>query len=107
MPKLPPFSLATVYDRRPNDRFLTTSIDYDASMTKRRIEAVPEAVRSRPPEDQELAELARETEASRTRVYVLSDDERAAIAQARQSPIASDREVAAFWRRHGIQISGS
>jgi hypothetical protein len=56
-----------------------------------------------PDEDQEeLAELAREIEARRTGVYVLSDDERAAIADARRSAFASDRDVIAFWKRHGL-----
>ena len=49
-------------------------------MTKEQINAVLEGVRSWPQEDQEeLAELAREIEARRTGVYVLSEDERAAI----------------------------
>jgi hypothetical protein len=56
-----------------------------------------------PQEDQdELAELAREIEARRTGVYVLSDDERAALDEALQSGVASDEEVAAFWKRHGL-----
>jgi hypothetical protein len=56
-----------------------------------------------PEEDQEeLAELAREIEARRTGVYVLSDDERAAIADARRGAFASDDEAAAFWKRHGL-----
>jgi hypothetical protein len=56
-----------------------------------------------PEEDQEeLAELAREIEARRTGVYVLSDDERAAIADARQGAFAADEDVAAFWTRHGL-----
>jgi hypothetical protein len=56
-----------------------------------------------PQEDQdELAEVAREIEARRTGVYVLSDDERAALDQALRSDIASDEEVTAFWKRHGI-----
>jgi len=56
-----------------------------------------------PEEDQrELAELAREIEARRTGVYVLSDAERAAIAEARRGAFASDDEAAAFWKRHGI-----
>jgi cell division protein FtsB len=57
-----------------------------------------------PEEDQEeLAELAREIEARRTGVYVLSDDERAAIADARRDAFVSDGEAAAFWKRHGIR----
>ena len=44
-----------------------------------------EKVLSWPEEDQEeLAEIAREIEARRTGVYVLTDDERAAIAEARK-----------------------
>ena len=57
-----------------------------------------------PQEDQEeLAELAREIEARRTGVYVLSDEERAAIAKARSGGFASDEEVAAFWKRAGVR----
>jgi len=60
-------------------------------------------VASWPEADQEeLAELAREIEARRTGVYVLSDDERAAIADARRGAFASDSDVIAFWKRHGI-----
>jgi hypothetical protein len=56
-----------------------------------------------PQEDQdELAEVAREIEARRTGVYILSDDEERAIDEALRSGTASDEEVAAFWRRHGI-----
>lgn len=56
-----------------------------------------------PQEDQEeLAELAREIEARRTGVYVLNEEEQAAIADARRGAFASDDEAAAFWKRHGI-----
>jgi hypothetical protein len=56
-----------------------------------------------PEEDQEeLAELAREIEARRTGVYILSAEERAAVSEARQGAFASDGDVIAFWRRHGI-----
>lgn len=56
-----------------------------------------------PEEDQEeLAEAAREIEARRTGVYVLTDAERAAIADARSGEFASERDIAAFWKRHGI-----
>jgi hypothetical protein len=56
-----------------------------------------------PEEDQEeLVELAREIEARRTGVYVLSDDERAAIEDARKSGFASDQDIMAFWKRHGL-----
>lgn len=57
-----------------------------------------------PAEDQEeLAELAREIEARRTGIYVLNDDERAAIADARRGAFASDDEAAAFWNRFGLE----
>jgi hypothetical protein len=57
-----------------------------------------------PEEDQEeLAELAREIEARRTGVYVLSDDERRVIAESRRGAFASDEEAASFWKRHGIR----
>jgi hypothetical protein len=73
-------------------------------MTKEQIDAVLEKVRSWPAEDQaELAELAREIEARRTGVYVLSEEEQAAIEDAERSGLASDGEVARFWRRHGIE----
>jgi hypothetical protein len=69
-------------------------------MTKERIAAVLDRVRSWPEEDQEeLAEIAREIEAARKGIYVLSDDERASIETARRGPLASD-EVEAFWKRH-------
>jgi hypothetical protein len=63
-------------------------------------------VTSWPEEDQaELAELAREIEARRTGVYVLSDDERTAIADARKGGFASDQDVMAFWKRHGLAFA--
>jgi hypothetical protein len=72
-------------------------------MTKEEINAVLERVRSWPVEDQaELVEIAREIEAQRTGVYILTDDERAAIDKSRHGRLASDDEVAAFWKRHGI-----
>ncbi len=56
-----------------------------------------------PQEDQdELAEVAREIEARRTGVYVLSGDEKAALDEALRSDAASDQEVAAFWKSHGL-----
>jgi hypothetical protein len=76
---------------------------YNANMTKEQINAVFESVRSWPQQDQEeLAELAREIEARRTGVYILTDDERTAISKARHSSIASDDEVDAFWKARGI-----
>ncbi len=72
-------------------------------MTKEQLNAVLETVRSWPEEDQaELVEYAREIQARRTGVYVLDDDERAAIDRSRSGPLASDEEVEAFWKRHGI-----
>ena len=60
--------------------------------------------RSWPEEDQdELAEVAREIEARRTGVYELSEEERAALDEALRSRVASDEDVAAFWKRHGIK----
>jgi hypothetical protein len=62
-----------------------------------------ERVASWPTEDQEeLSEVAREIEARRTGVYRLSDEERAAIREARRGPLASDDEVEAFWKRRGL-----
>jgi hypothetical protein len=61
-------------------------------------------VASWPEEDQEeLAEVAREIEARRTGVYVLSDDERTAIAEAGRGKLVSEDDMAAFWKRHGIE----
>jgi hypothetical protein len=67
------------------------------------VKKILDKVSSWPEEDQqELAEVAREIEARRSGVYVLNDDERAAIAAARKGAFASDQEMAAFWKRHGI-----
>lgn len=67
------------------------------------VKEILQNVASWPEEDQEeLAELAREIEARRTGVYVLNDEERAAIADARAGGLASDEDVAAFWKRHGL-----
>lgn len=35
-------------------------------------------------------------------LHVISDEERAAIAEARKGGLSSDEGVAAFWKRHGI-----
>ena len=68
-----------------------------------RVADILRQVTSWPEEDQEeLAAVAREIEARRTGVYVLSDDERAAIADARKGGFASDQDVVAFWKRHGL-----
>ena len=72
-------------------------------MTKEQITAVLEKVRSWPEEDQaELVELAREIEARRSGVYVMTDDERAAVEKARKGRIVPDDEVVAFWKARGI-----
>jgi pyridoxal biosynthesis lyase PdxS len=74
------------------------------AMTKEQINAVLESVRAWPQEDQEeLVEVAREIEARRQGVYILSDEERAALAEARAGGFASDEEAAAFWKRHGVK----
>ena len=76
-------------------------------MTKQEINAVLEGVRSWPQEDQEeLAELAREIEARRTGVYVLNDEERAAVRrgldEAARGEFVPDEEMDAFWKRYGV-----
>jgi hypothetical protein len=76
-------------------------------MTREQINAVLEAVRTWPQEDQEeLAEIAREIEARRTGVYIMSDGERAAVRegldQARQGEFIPDDEMDAFWKRCGV-----
>jgi hypothetical protein len=61
-------------------------------------------VESWPEEDQnELAALAREIEARRTGVYVLSEEEKSVIADARGEAFVSDEEAALFWKRHGVR----
>jgi predicted transcriptional regulator len=67
-------------------------------MTKEQINAVLEGVRSWPKQDQEeLVEIAREIEARRTGVYVMSDEERAAVRegldQARRGEFVPDDEI--------------
>jgi predicted transcriptional regulator len=76
-------------------------------MTKKQIKSVLESVRSWPIEDQEeLIELAREIEARRTGVYVMDDEERAAVRegleQARRGEFVSDEEMDAFWKKIGV-----
>ncbi|MBL6852472.1 MAG: addiction module protein [Alphaproteobacteria bacterium] len=71
--------------------------------TKTRIEMVLERSHSWPAEDQqELIEAARDIEARRTGVYVLSDEENAAIDKALKSPLIPEEEVLAFWKARGI-----
>jgi predicted transcriptional regulator len=76
-------------------------------MTKEQIAAVLESVRSWPAEDQEeLIELAREIQARRTGVYVMTDDERTAVRegleQARRGEFVPDEEMDAFWKKIGV-----
>jgi hypothetical protein len=67
------------------------------------VKSILERVASWPAEDQEeLSELARAIEARRSGVYRLSDEERVAIDAARRSPLVSDDEVEAFWKRRGL-----
>jgi predicted transcriptional regulator len=77
-------------------------------MTKEKIAAVLDAVHSWPVEDQEeLAEVAREIEARRAGIYIMDDDERAAVEegleQARRGEFVSDAEMEAFWKKIGIR----
>jgi predicted transcriptional regulator len=76
-------------------------------MTRADINAVLEGVRSWPQEDQEeLAELAREIEARRKRVYVMDAEERAAVRrgldEATRGEFVPDDEMSAFWKRYGV-----
>ena len=76
-------------------------------MTQEDINTVLEGVRSWPREDQEeLAQLAREIEARRTGVYVMNDEERAAVRQgleeAMRGEFVPDDEMDAFWKRYGV-----
>jgi len=76
-------------------------------MTQQDINTVLEGVRSWPREDQEeLAQLAREIEARRTGVYVMNDEERAAVRQgleeAMRGEFVPDDEMDAFWKRYGV-----
>jgi hypothetical protein len=72
-------------------------------MNKDQVAAVLESVRTWPETDrEELAAYAREIEARRTGVYLMSDDERRAVAEARHSPLVSEEEAERFWRLRGI-----
>jgi hypothetical protein len=68
------------------------------------LKEILEIAQTWPDEDQEaLAEAAREIQAHRSGVYRLTDDERAAVEeardQARRGEIASDIEMETFWNR--------
>jgi predicted transcriptional regulator len=55
---------------------------------------------------EELAELAREIEARRLGVYVMSEEERAAVEegsdQARRGEFVPDDEMDAFWKKYAV-----
>jgi hypothetical protein len=56
-----------------------------------------------PQEDQEeFVEVAREIEARRTGIYLMSDEEKDALDEALKSRTVPDEEIAAFWKRHGV-----
>ena len=75
-------------------------------MTKRLKELVEHAEAWPEADQEELAEYARDIEARRAGVYVMTDDERAAVAegleQARRGELVPEDEMKAFWKRHGI-----
>ncbi|MGE0750699.1 MAG: hypothetical protein AB7K64_08935 [Variibacter sp.] len=63
-------------------------------MTKKQIDVILDEARHWPPEDrEELAEFAREIEARRSGVYVLDEDERRAIEEAKKSGLATEADV--------------
>jgi predicted transcriptional regulator len=75
-------------------------------MTKEQINAVLEAIRSWPREDQEeLVDIARAIEARRAGVYVMTAEEQAAVreglAEADRREFVSDEDMEAFWTRNG------
>lgn len=66
-----------------------------------------EHVETWPEEDQaELAEYAREIQARRDGVYLMTDEERVAVAegleQAKRGEFVPDDKMRAFWKLHGI-----
>jgi predicted transcriptional regulator len=75
-------------------------------MTKEQISSVLNSVRSWPQDQEELVELAREIEARRTGIYVMNDEERAAVRegleQAMRGEFVSDDEMDAFWKKYGV-----
>ncbi|HEX4111734.1 MAG TPA: hypothetical protein VH020_04305 [Stellaceae bacterium] len=77
-------------------------------MTKEQFDLVLQKLRSWSEEDQaEIAEFAREVEARRAGVYVMSEEERIAVRegwnQAEQGEFVPEDEMAAFWRERGIR----
>ena len=72
-------------------------------MTNEQIAAFLDRVRSWPQEDQEeLVECARDIEAHRAGVYVLNEEERAAIDEAQRGGVVPDEEMEAFWKGIGV-----
>ena len=70
-------------------------------MTKQQIEAVLERVRTWPEERQEdLAKIASEMERQGVDVYVLDEEEAAALDEAEAEGEASPEEVEAFFARY-------
>jgi hypothetical protein len=68
-------------------------------MTKEQFNAVLEAVRSWPEEDQEeFVKIAREIEARRTGAYRATPDDLQAIDEADRSGVATDKEVEAAFK---------
>jgi predicted transcriptional regulator len=66
-----------------------------------------EQIASWPAEDQdELAEYAREIQARRTGLYVMTAEERAAVRegleQAQRGEFVPDEDMQAFWKRCGV-----
>ena len=79
---------------------------YSADMSSTLQKMLP-AIERWPEEDQEaLAEAAREIEALRTGVYVMSPAEEAAVAeglaQAKRGDFAGDARIAELWIRAGL-----
>jgi hypothetical protein len=73
-------------------------------MTTKALQDVLKRIETWPEKDQEaLAEFARVIEARRTGVYRLTEDERAAIREARQTALVPDDEADAYWKRYGIE----
>jgi hypothetical protein len=68
------------------------------------LQAVIEQAETWPQQDQDLAEYAREIQARRTGVYIMSDDERAAVgrgmAEADRGEFVSDEIAAEADKRH-------
>jgi hypothetical protein len=78
-----------------------SAMNQDTKEILRRVETWPE-------EDQaELVEVAREIEARRSGVYVLNEDEEAAIreglAELDRGEGVSEEEMEAFWKRCGVK----